>query len=320
MIIKNMSTSVDLYTSDDIYCTDIKQLLITKLTERYKGKCYKSVLIMSINKIVKHSAIYMADDRLDGSASINVNFDVNGFILLQNEVLHGCKVVDITVSGILVEHKYAGGLVHADMKKQITKIIKKDQIIPVTIYAARYNPNQTQITIRGAPFEPINTKYVYYHIDDILSPEETEKVAALLELFEQEMKLHKEIQNNKNYEFFKDIIYPYVKNQKYLDTNIGKDFKLIKADLVSFLEIRSGYLVSPTEAYKLDTLPIYHSDKKHISDVYVIRSSLYPALADIIDKRIMYLQNLRGFAECYDTPDKIKDMMAYWQVCNKLKA
>jgi DNA-directed RNA polymerase subunit E'/Rpb7 len=320
IIKKQLETTVDLFKPADIYAADVKSMLIGKLTERYVGKCYQSMLITAISNIVRYSDTHLVDNRLDGAAYIDVQFEATGLVLIKGEILHGCKVVEITASGIIVDHKQAGGLVQADPKKQVIKVIKPGQLIPVVIQAVRYNPNQSQITIRGIPYTPSFTPNVFYNITEILSPEDTEKASSLLDELAEEIKLHNAVMSSKNYEFFKELTYPFKTTQKFESSKLGERFTKMSSELKHILEIRDGCLISPIESSKLPGLTLFHSKKEETSDVgMVVDSQLYPAILDMISKRLMYLRNLRGFAEQYDTPEKIQDMMIYWKICQNLK-
>lgn len=338
IITKVLQTSIDLFTDAEIYSQDIENVLMKKLTDKYVNRCWQSMLITTIKKIIKYSDITMVDNRLDGGAYINVKFEAEGIILVQGEVLHECKVIEAATTGIIIEHKYAGGLIYADPKRQAVKLIQKDQIISIIVEKARYNVNQKQISIRGIPYVPLPPSDIYYQITNILSPEDTDKVDFLLTQLNEELKLHEPIKNEKSYEFFRDLMYPFKTLQKFKETKIGEQFKPVDIDLKSILELHGGCLVAPVAASK--QMPnsnfLYHNKSipNTLLDSYVsqhtdsliskqrsilISSEMYPAISDIINRRILYLQALRGFVTQYDTQSKVMERMAYWRVCQSLK-
>lgn len=338
IITKVLQTSIDLFTDDDIYNQNMEAVLMKKLTSKYANICYMSMLITNIKKIIQYSDVTMVDNRLDGGAYINVKFEVEGIILVQGEVLHDCKVIETATTGTIIEHKYAGGLIYADPKRQAVKLIQKDQVISVIVEKARYNVNQKQISIRGIPYIPLPPLDVYYQITDILSPEDTDKVDYLLNQLNEELKLHEPIKNEKSYEFFRDLMYPFKTLQKFKETKIGDQFKPVEIDLKSILEIHGGCLTAPTAASKQisNSNFLYHS--KSVPDSLLdkftnqqsetliskqrnilINSEMYSAISDIINRRILYLQALRGFVTQYDTQAKVMERMAYWRVCQSLK-
>lgn len=305
---KILETTIDLFDSAEIYTADIESMLIKKLEARYRNKCFKSVLITEILKIIRYSDIKLVDNRLDGAAYINVQFEIKGIVLIKGEILTDCKVTEIITTGIIIEHKYAGGLIMPGQKTQIYNIIKKGQTIPVIISDVRYNIGQTEISIRGVPFTPQNNTNIYYNINYGLYDGEEYKLKQLLEDYNNELKLHNDIKN-KSYEFFKELLYPYKNYNKTKATPIDADFNklsTIKDCIISYLgeEEKNDAFI-----YKVED-----NTKKH-----VINAPLYTVLADIINRRIIYLQNLRELVTYYNTKEKIQEHMKYWQVCQMFK-
>ena len=309
IVTKILETTIDLFDSKDIYNSDVESMLLKKLENRYKNKCFKSILILEISKIIRYSDIKLVDNRLDGAAFINVQFEVRGVILVKGEVLTDCKVTEIITTGIIIEHKYAAGLIIPGQKNQIYNIIKKGQIIPIIISDVRYNIGQSEISIRGIPFIPQYIKNVYYQIEYGLYEDEYNKLKQLIDEYNNELKLHENIKN-KSYEFFKELLYPYKAYNKIKAEVIDIDFNKLSS-------INNGIITYLREEEKSDSF-IYKIDK--VNDTQeIINSSLYPALVDIINRRIMYLQNLRVLATTYNTKEKIQENIKYWQVCQMFK-
>jgi DNA-directed RNA polymerase subunit E'/Rpb7 len=314
---KILETTIDLF-GNDIYTLNINAMLMKMLSLRYKGKCFQSMLIMSINKIIKYSQIYLVDNRLDGAAYINVQFEVSGLVLIKGEVIHGCRAVEINNSGVIVDSETVGGLLHNNTKNNIINIIKKDQFVPVIVELARYTPNQNKITIRGTPYIPIVQPDVFYNITEPTSLEDMSKLDLLLKDLSEEMKIHNELmtKNEKPYDYFKEIMYPYKTVQKFKQTNIGASFSEMKLNSAVITDINQGCIVSPQAAQKEKELALFYSDTYlNGKDVLVIKSTLYSAIADIINRRLLYLRNLSGFVKYYETPKQIQDMIVYWRSC-----
>lgn len=315
LITKVLETSVDLFDSADIFAVDVKKLLIDKLTARYANKCYMSMLITGIVEIIRHSDRRMVDNRLDGGSTIDVQFKAQGIILVRGEILHGCKVVDISSSKILVDHKYASGMLIPDPKKQVIKIIKKDQLIPVRVNDVRYNVGQSQISVRGMPYSPTVPTNTFYSITKGLSPDQLENIKLLIKEYHTELAKHESLSKSKPYEFFREVIYPYKNQQKFELSKQGAGFTAMDIDDAKLLTYTSGCIVSPSQALKSNEF-IYYSNNANSAQ---ISADLYMILADCINRRIIHLMGLRGFAEQYDTPEKTQELVAYWRVCQSLK-
>jgi DNA-directed RNA polymerase subunit E'/Rpb7 len=315
IITKVLETSIDLQDPDDIYTVDIHAMLKKKLLQRYEQKCFSSILILDIIQIIRHSDIIMVDNRLDGAAYINVQFKVRGVIFTNGEVLQNCQVVNVSSAGIIIKHQYAVGMMTADPTKKAISIIKKDQIVPVIINDVRYNVGKSQITITCKPYTPQPFSHVLYNINQILSPEDTEKIDIILNNIADEEKKHEALKSSKSYSFFTNLIYPYKTMRKFTISPIGSSFKPASTDLKSILTINSGCI---TNADSSVSDYLLHSSK-HISGNSSIIGPLYPALSDILHQRLKYLVTLREFTEMYDTVEKNQSMMAYWKICMSLK-
>lgn len=312
---KIIETSIDLFEPNEIYTTNLRDLLLEKLTKRYKNICFSSMLITEIVEIIRYSERYMVDNRLDGGCYVNVQFKARGVVLHKGSVLHGCKVIKITNSNVIVDHKYATGMMVADAKKRVFGLISKDQIVPVVITNVRYNVGKPQISIICTPFTPTTIRQIYYNVNQAMTPEDTDKIDSLLEEYNKELELHKKMETSKSYQFFKDLIYPYKTKQKFTVGVIGSKFTPIKLDIKSILSIKNGYITLPEVSDD-----IYYSKEKIPSEsIYIIDSPYYSALSELMLMKLNHLTMLRGFAEQYDTAEKVKEMLAYWKMCTTLK-
>jgi DNA-directed RNA polymerase subunit E'/Rpb7 len=316
-ITKILETSIDLFSPEDIYAVDVPKLLLTKLNERYMNKCFSSILIFKVVEILRYSDRIMVDNRLDGAAYINVQFKVEGLILNKGEVLQGCKVVNTTSFGVIIRHPYAVGIMTQDPQKKAITVLKKDQIVPVIIDDVRYNIGKPQITITCKPYTPQPFPEIYYNITEVLSPDETEKINALLVELAEEKKLHANVKNNKSYEFFNNLLYPYKTVRKFNMSPLGSTFSPVIIELKELTKIKDGCITNVD--LNLDQFIVHSKKIVNSSNLQVINSPLYPALSSIIFQKIQFMRTLREFAEQYDTPEKNQQMMAYWKICMSLK-
>lgn len=319
-ITKVLETTVDIFNPIEIYASDIESILTKKLSERYVNRCYQSIYITDVSRIIRRSSIMMVDNRLDGAAYVDVQFEVKGIVLVQGEIIHGCKVIEIHANAITAENKFAGIKLQKEVGGNISKILKVGQKIPVVVQKSRYTPNQSSISVIGTPYIPAKTDEVFYTISKGLDPHETEKLGILMEKVEAEEALHKAISKEKPYEFFKDILYPFKVAQKYdQKKNISDlDFKYVPIELKSILNISDGLIVYPSEENKSNKRFLWskHRDAEKLqTGSLIISSSLYPVISDIVDKYILYLQALRGFVETYPTPDSMQELLVYWKLC-----
>jgi hypothetical protein len=322
LITKILETTIDLIDPLEIYQHDIEKLLIKKLDERYKNRCYQSVLVLGINKIIRRSSIKMVNNRLDGGAYIDTQFEVIGVILIEGEILHGCKIIEIHTNAITAENKYAGIKLQKEIGGNISSILKVGQIIPVTVQKVRYTPYQPTISMIASPYIPtVPKRTVYYNITNGLDLEQSEKIGFIMDQIEQEEKVHVEVVKQKQYEFFKQLMYPFKVNQKYEHHKQTEAMGLqpVPLELKKIMMLKSGVVIYPVEDNKSNKR-FFWSKNSHNSDSdFIVNSELFPVIASFANQYLLYLQALRGFVETYDTPESMTPLITYWRLCRNAK-
>jgi DNA-directed RNA polymerase subunit E'/Rpb7 len=320
---KILLVTVNLSLHESIYSTNKVEIITNILNKKYKNKCFQSILITEIIRIIQYSDTLLEDDRLDGSADIDVQFEVKGIHFITGELLVGCKVVDINAKNMLIESKYADGSIQIDSKKQINTIISKGQFIPVVIISSRYNPNKNKITITASPYYPQITKNIIYSIAEIPTMDQIANVEKYMNKLNEEIDLHKEIMKDskEKYKFFSNIVYPFKSIQKFESTKLGNKFKKIESkDFNSLYEKDKYHLISPIDNYNEIDMPLLYSDSSSlVSEEMILFTTLDVAIQDFVSKRLLYMQSIRNLCMYYESPEQIDKMMTYWKMCNKLK-
>lgn len=320
-ITKTLEATIDLLDPFEIYSSNLENVVKKKIIEKYVGKCFKSILILEIINIINTSEVIIYDNQLDGTAYIDVQFEVGGIILVEGEILHGCKVSEIFSNAITAEHKYAS----IKLKKEssnIYKILEPGKMIPIVVSRVLYTPNKNTISMSGTPYFPNTTgEKIFYNITKQLSPEETEKISLIIDMIEKEEIKHKTLSKKTQYSFFQDLLYPFKVNQKFGNNKLSKtmNFKPVKIELKQFFNINGGIVIYPDEEPKENKI-FFWSKKINLPKLYtVISSPAYTVLASISNQYLMYLQSLRGFMETYHTPTEMKKIMSYWKFCKNAK-
>lgn len=333
IVTKILYTTINLFDSIDTYSPAIDKLLIQKLKERYVKKCAFDMYITDIVRIIRRSDVILMDNMLNGAAYVDVQFEAIGIILIEGEILHGCKVIKITATGILVSGDFISGQVVHDTKNrgiqsakrdQIFSLIKKDQIIPVVVKQVGYNVGNSQIVVHCIPYIPAGTTEPFYNISRKLSADEKSRIDVMMNDLKEEIEKHTALKGTKVYEFFKNMMYPYKTQQKFELSKVGSEFKQINLD--KLLDVEKGCITAPEVQYS-DRNPVWLSptaitikdEEEFIKTVKVFDSTLYAALADIINKRLMFYRALRGFVEQYSDIAVFGDLTVYWQKCISLK-
>lgn len=324
-ITKTINTTVDLVNPSEIYEPNLEKLILSKLNEKYVGKCYMSILILKIGQIINMSSRNLVDNQLNGSAYVDVQFEVSGEMFIIDEVLHDCRIEEIHPNAITAYHKHAGIKLQRNSKDLIFKILKAGMNIPIVIKNIRYNLNRDMVSIMGVPFVPTVEKVAYFNINEQLSPLDVEKINDFLTQIEKEEKLHKEISKEKRYGVFKQLIHPYKTQIDYADTKEAKKLhmKPMNFDIKTFTNIAIGTTCHYSNIdmrfnrrffITNDTIPDDFED-----DNLQITTGAYMVFMEFLKKYLLYMQCLRGFVETYSTIKSMETMLIYWKICKTLQ-
>ncbi len=317
---KYINTTIDLFISTDIYSADIDTMLVNKLEQRYVGKCFASMYITSIIGILRRSSVNLVNDRLDGAAYVDVNFEAEGVILINGEILHNCNIIEKHTNAITAEHEYASIKLRKSADSRVYDVLSPNIRIPIIIEAVSYILNQKTISVLAYPYIPTSEPNDYYYVTSVLNPSDVEKLSFIYSKIEEEEKLHTAISDQKEYTFFKELMYPFKSQQKFDQVPIVKQLGLQKKSITmeNLISMEPGYVVYPNEEHFL-TKFLYHSGKVMDENKNIIMSDPFAVYAGILNKYLFNLHALRGFVETYPTLNDIKKMSSYWKICYSAK-
>lgn len=322
-ITKILETTIDLTDPSDIYQHDIESLLLKKLNDRYHERCYQNIFIIGVNKIIRRSDIIMVDNQLNGGAYIDVQFEVEGIIFIEGEIITGCKIIEIHSNAITAEHKYAGIILKKEDNK-IFSILSIGMEIPIVVNKVRYIPNKKTVSMIGVPFIPkADEENTFYNVTNKLDPESIEKLGYIFDMIEKEKSLHEgNIKNIQSYKFFQDLLYPYKNIQRILHNPVIKkgNFSAVAIDMKSMINIDKGIIIYPNEEPKQNSLFFWSkNDNLQIDDYNIINIAAFPLLAGIANKYLIYLYSLKNLVEFYNSPEIMSSLMTYWKLCKNAK-
>lgn len=321
-ITKDFDTRVDLLDPNEIYTANINELLLQKLSTRYVGRCHKSSYIVEIKSINRRSQVEMVRTRLDGGASVSVNFTARCIVFVEGEILNNCEVIEIYRNGIQAEHKIAGVKLRTNDNESVAATLAAGQKIPVEVIQVRYITNRQKVSMIARPYFPSVTEKTYYKVKNAMSMAEIDKLGILFEDIDEERKLHVPISNTPGYKFFRGILHPYKSQFDYTKEPEFKEFKFesVKFELKEMLEIKNGVILYPDLDEKVNGRFFYSSQVTIDSNnSQVVDIDAYPALFRISNKYLIYLRSLRGLVETYKTPKDINNLRSYWVLCNNAR-
>ena len=318
LVKKIINISIDLFKPEEIYSSNINQLLINKINEKYVGRCYLSILIIEVNRIIQRSDIIMAFNQLNGAASVDVKFEVTGVILVPDvEILHNCRITEIYDKKMIAEHKYADIQIQSNINS-ISQMLSIGSKIPVVVRKCQYSINKKTISVIAVPYFPQKTPSVIYKITKGLVDNQIEQLNELNNMILEEEKNHKMLAEkySKTYDFFIKFLYPFkeVKDVKLIyPTFVPSEFNLKNIP-------ESGFITYPSEDNRHNKRFFIGKDFKEIKNCTVVDVELFGALYDIYNKYYMYLQCLSGFVETYSDVSNFKTFITYAKICNNMKS
>lgn len=316
IIQKTLETFLNIVKYEHVYTTDVDDMCMTLLVEKYAGKCYKSCFIMKINKVIRTSNMYISD-LLDLQCSICVQFEVDAIIYQDNEVITGCKINKIEPYGrIYAESKYA----NIQMKQDAAlSVYKEGDIIPVIVQVCRYYPNKNKISVVAHPFMPMHPDTIIYHIVKPLEADQEPHIDNILELINKEKEWALKLKSGfaKGYEFFENMIYPFKTPQKFETKQYVADAKFKRVSIKNIKNITSGMICQPVEM-NMASGEFYHSSAEH-SDIDVFEASAYEAYVAILNKHLTHLTMMHELHESYPDIATATKYMDVWKMYNRLK-
>jgi hypothetical protein len=315
-VIKIVETRVDINDISDMFCSDYNSNILKKLKTLYTKKCFKSIFILDILRIVNRSSLHCKNKVLDGGTYIDVSFEVSGIIYEKGEVIHNCKIIQINNNGTMhAKSEYAS----INIKNvEGLAVIKESDEIPVIVHMVRCNIFEEEISVLAIPFIPIVQPSIIYKITGVEKDRDIENLFDMDELTKLENTLVALKKSNKNvYKFFVELIYPY-KSTKSLN-----EFKSQIITLENLYNLQQDTLVYNPEAY-LDnnTYVILNETAKNKlmnSETSIVEIDKRDYILHLLNTYSKRLNTLMEFVQLYDSIEKIKNKSQVWSLYALLK-
>jgi len=306
---KIIETQLDLNDPNDILDPNLMGMCMRLLTKKFVGRCFKSCLIIKINKILLTSSRYMSE-ALGGSAYIAVRFEVDGMVFSRGEIINGCRILKIDSDGRIHARSAHAGLQirHSDV------IYEEGQIVPLIIQRVAYNPAQTAVSIEASPLVPTFLPLEVFKITSGLTVDDTEqakylfaRLDALLDTIAARIK--KEPSEKNAFDFFQGLLYPFKKKTE----NKLKGFTPNSLRLIG--EVQSGYVYQPAES-DICAQEYYHAVQY---DGESFEKNTMFVLEILLNRAIQYYASLIEFVNTYPTFEKVDKIKGVWRAYNLLK-
>lgn len=319
MIVKKLEMlTQDLITPSEVLSSDIHGTVLALLTKRFVGRNYMSMHVLGI-EIIRMSRIRMHTDTLNASAWVDVQCMMEGLIYSVGDIIPGCTFTKI-LSGPQLFMESADKKVAISIsieQNPVASAIRADGVFPIVLVVPpSYQPNQSKITAIGQIYYPQESPNTMYKIVGGLSDAEVIVINNLLKKITDARSAVAAIEseNPNSYKFGREVLHAYTTGASAAPL---AGFTLLD-DALSLKEKTSGFIYENIHAYRMD-FNWYWSDASAGKYTNMVHCTLFYALNYLCSSKLQYLQNLASFCGYYNTPNTIRTMSTYWQICTKMK-
>lgn len=303
-IAKQIETRVDIETVEQLFVPDYDAMLMDILKKKFVGKCFKSIYIQDIEKIVHRSEFLCTANSLDGKMFVDLAFIAVGLVYEVGDIIPDFLVTRITDNNVII-----GNNETSVIKLQTTpgnNIFKVDDVIPVIIKLVRMQPYSEKISVSAVPFLPIPMQKIIFKVaaDETKYPDLSKEIKETKKLLEK--------CDKKTVKQFIELIYPYKKSIAVK----GK-----KMSLLEFSKIKPGDHVLLTdrrlddESYYLLSDNVNSQEYKDYAVIEIARGELERKLQV---EHLKSLETLLSMSKIY-TPDLMKKNQPYWKLFITMK-
>lgn len=309
LINKVLEDRLDISDVNELFTSNYDGMILKNLAKKYKGKCFKSMLITDIVRIIRRGKIECKPKVLDGSAYVDVMFEVTGIVYEENEVIHNCKIIRID-SGTGTMHALSEHAV-IQINNSGANIYKEGERIPVMAKMTRYYPFKPKIAVAASPLVPTVTRAQVFKVtatNYAISESEMEKFNTVIKELEDIKKLHKKI-----YDFFVTLLFPYKKDPI-------ASFKKIQLSPQPMKEGSEGYIyIPPTRLNEYYFHILTDGDLNSLGEYDILDSTYEAALNHVLYEMIKKAYQLKSFIENYNTIEQTKSISHVLKMYQTLK-
>ncbi len=295
-----------------IFVKKIDDKLIELLSEKYLNKCFMSSYILKINKIINRSLLEANQNDLECSFNISIQFEAECLIFNQNEIILDMEIQEIVNNNIITKKDNILALIKNN--QDLTNFKKGDKI-PITVGKVKYSVGSDKISINSYPFIPITTNIKYYKLSKLDDSELdllNEEILNIIQLEENIKSTILKTKNN-NWNYFKELIYPYKKNIEL--KNIKNTIDLL--ELVNNLEKYENQIIEINDKYNISDRTVILHKENEVNNY--IKSNMYLIIYDILKKYYLNLKLINDLSTIYNTEKLIKENLTIFNIYSKYK-
>jgi len=316
-ITKIFDITLNINNIKDIFTKDINQKLLLLIEKKYQYKCYLSSYILKINKIINRSLLEFNQNDLNCSFSISIQFEAECLVFNKNEVILNMKIQEIVNNNLILKNTKTPELneiiIALIKNNQDLSIFTKDDIIPIIVGKVKYSLGSDKITINAYPFIPIISNVTYYQVTSLNKQQLELLQETILPYIEYEEQIKKDLLNteNNNWEYFKNLVYPYVNP---IDSK-SKPKMINLLEVINNSEKYIDKIITFDDKYDISTceLCIYDDHNSYI------KNNSYMVFYELCKKYYLYLKLINDLSINYNSEKLIKSNSQIFNIYNKYK-
>lgn len=164
LVTKTFTETINI-TAINSALSNFRTILTSHLRRRYVGKCHKSVFVVEILEIIRHSPCLIQTTNLSGDGYVNVEFNALVTVVMPGDIVNNVVIYDSNSKLVRGNSDTDGSaeVIIAGKGSNITGVLRNEQIVSVIVKKTDYSPNRDKFTIIGVPVE-CETKMVLYKV------------------------------------------------------------------------------------------------------------------------------------------------------------
>lgn len=298
---------------------DINSELKTILTRKYANKCYMSVLVLQIIRIIRRGDCLVNQEAVNKQwanpvcGRIYVEFEVECLMYNLGEIITGCKVMTVDdYMNIYCETAYAD-IYLRESKHNST--IQNGQIISIVVENTQYDVMQERFSVSGVIFVPS----VYSVAYEISAQPPSDALLSLLD----DLELDEKDTTTVAWKTFTTIISPYKGSISVPKGKVADALIYARGDVVQEgnIEKKEKFVLRDSRV-GLTTSTIYLVDNETDlpENTTIIRGLSFDTMMTAIIGNYQNYQNcVQGMCENYSNEEIIKAHSNLWRLFNSCK-
>lgn len=174
-------TTLNIYDTIS-FCKSKEEYTKRQLINKYVGKCYNGVYVISIKKIVQIGDCYYDKTNISATGIVTVKFIVECQQFVLYDVLFGVKIITDTVQSGFIDTNPMKAVV--SIKKNVP--VRKDQLIPIKVSSVSYTYAQSEAHI-VAYFKGCKKDIIHYKLSGVVTNELIDNIKVYIENLKDEL-------------------------------------------------------------------------------------------------------------------------------------